>query len=247
MPSPSSPSLPTRAFLITISTRGDVSGETQDLFVSWVKKQDMAYVVAETGDSGKRHLHAVVLLKKDQLSKKLHENIWDRYVKPYHPDSIGRVAVKVQVCPGNDWYNTYLKKETGVEVLHDDYDPEDAIPYFPTEAVQEALMATRKCTGVAAPHLEQDIAAWTGSTFTNTPDGAGCYLKHRMYVAKNMIPIKDKRKLMETALMYWEYRNQIVTLNERESFLLKQMQEGPSYDVPGTIRPDPSGSGRPSI
>lgn len=247
MPSPSSPSLPTRAFQITISTKGDVSAETQDCLVNWAKKQDYAYVVAEYGESNRRHLHAVILFKESRLWKKIQENVWDRFVKPYHPDCIGRVAVKVQVCPGNKWYEEYLLKETGVEVLVDDYDPEAALSYFPTQAVQEALMATRKLTGMAAPYLEQDIVTWTGSAFENSPEGAGCYLKHRMYVAKNMVPLKDKRKLMETALMYWEYRNQIITLNEREAFLLKQMQEGPSYDVPGTIRPEVFSSARPSI
>lgn len=226
--------------MITISTRGDVSAETQDLFIKWVKKtSEMGYVVAETGESDKRHLHAVVLFKDPRLSKKLHENIWDRFVKPYHPDSIGRVAVKVQVCPGNDWYNEYLKKETGVEVLYDAYDPADAESYFPTREVQEALMATKKCTGVACPHLEHDITTWTGSPFENSPEGALCYLKDRMFVVKNMVPIADPRKLAEKAHMYWQYRNGINTPTEREMFLLKQLREGPSFEV------HPVGGGAP--
>lgn len=201
--------------------------------MKWVKKTtELSYVVAETGDSGKRHLHAVLLFKDSRLSKKLHENIWERFVKPHHPDSIGRVAVKVQVCPGNDWYTTYLKKESNVEVLHDDYDPADALSYFPTPAVQEALMATRKCTGVACPYLEQDVITWTGSSFENSPEGALCYLKDRMFVVKNMVPLSDPRKLTEKSHMYWQYRNGINTPTERELFLLKQLRDGPAYDVP---------------
>ncbi|MEO5355425.1 MAG: hypothetical protein H7835_19740, partial [Magnetococcus sp. XQGC-1] len=142
------------------------------MFVKWVKKNShMSYIVAESGESGKRHLHAVIIFKESRISKKLHENIWDRFVKPYHADSVGRYAVKVQVCPGNDWYNTYLKKEADVEVLYDNYNPEDACDYFPTEEVQEALMATRECKGVACPHIEHDIGAWTGSSFENSPEG----------------------------------------------------------------------------
>lgn len=247
MPSPSSHSLTTRAFQITISVPGDVSSQTEELFLKWVRKTtDMSYVVAERGESDRRHLHAVVLFKESRLSKKLHENIWDRFVKPHHTDAIGRRAVKVQVCPGNDWYHTYLKKEGSVEVLHDNYDPADAESYFPTREVQEALMATKKITGVACPHLEHDIETWSGSTFENTPEGALCYLKDRMFVQKNMVALADKRKLTEKALMYWEYRNGINTINERERWLLKQLQDGPAYDVPGSIRGTDSAA-RPSI
>lgn len=231
MPSPSSPSLCTRAFQITISVPGDVSVETEDLFLKWIKKNAvMSYVVAELGESDRRHLHALALFKDSRLSKKLHENIWDRFVKPHHPYAIGRRAVLVQVCPGNDWYNTYLKKESGVEVLYNNYDPEAAESYFPTREVQETLMATKKITGVACPWLEHDIETWTGSAFENTPTGALCYLKDRMFVQRNMIPLADKRKLTEKALMYWEYRNGINTPSEREAFLLKQLQDGPAYE-----------------
>jgi len=240
MPSPSSPSLTTRAFLITISVPGDVSSQTEETFLKWIRKTtDMSYVVAERGESDRRHLHAVALFKESRLSKKLHENIWDRFVKPHHSDAIGRHAVKVQVCPGNDWYETYLKKESAVEVLHDNYDPEDAQAYFPTREIQEALIATKKCSGVACPHLEHDINTWTGSAFENSPEGALCYLKDRMFVQKNMVPIADPRKLTEKALMYWQYRNGINTPTERESWLLKQLQDGPSFDV------HPVGGGAP--
>lgn len=213
--------------------------------MNWARKQEMAYVVAEYGESDKRHLHGVVLLKENYLRDKLKGNIWDRYVKPHHPDSIRNVAVKVQVCPGNDWYNTYLKKETGVEVLLDDYCPEAALAYFPSQAVQEALMATKKCTGMACPHLEHDTTTWAGSPFENSPEGALCYLKNRMFVEKNMVPIADPRKLTEKAHMYWQYRNGINTPTERELFLLKQLRDGPAYDVP-SIRGVESAA-RPSI
>jgi len=246
MPSPSSPSLPTRAFQITISVPGDVSVQTEELFLRWARKQPvMSYVVAERGESDRRHLHAVALFKESQLSRKLRENIWDRYVKPFHSDAIGLVAVKVQVCPGNNWYHTYLQKEGSVEVLHDNYDPEDAESYFPSREIQEALMATKKCSGVACPHLEHDISTWAAGTFENSPTGALCYLKDRMFVQKNMVPIADPRKLTEKALMYWQYRNGINTPTERESWLLKQLQDGPAYDVP-CVRAS-NGAAPPSI
>ena len=53
-----------------------------------------------------------------------------------------------------------------------------------------------------------------------------------MYVLKNMIPMEDRRKLCETAQMYWEYRNQIVAPNEGELFLLMQLNGVSCYDAP---------------
>lgn len=239
MPSAPSPSeiLDTKTFLLTISVKGDLSLESQESVLKWVRKNTlMNYVVIEHGESGKRHLHAVLVFKEPRLGKKLHENLWDRHVKPFHADSIGKYAVKVQVCPGNDWYNTYLKKESGVEVLSSNYDPDAAESYFPTRATQEVLMEPRVSKGVACLHLELDVKSWAESAFTNEPSGALCYLKHRMNVLKNMIPIADKRKLAEKAQMYWEYRNGIVTPTERELFLLKQLNDGPCYDAPSEPR-----------
>lgn len=240
-------SLTTRAFLLTVSTKGDISDDCQKALVKHIRSTTVhAYVVTEHGESGKLHLHAVLLYKEPRCSKILQSNVWERQVKKFHSDSIGRIAVKIQVCPGNRWYDEYLQKEQDCSVLLDTYDREAALEYFPTEAVQESLMATHKLKGFACAWLEQDTITWTGSSFENTPEGALMYLNHRMYVLKNMVPIADPRKITEKALMYWKYRNQVVSPTERELFLLKQLQDGPSYDVP-TIRPDPSGSARPSI
>jgi len=97
-------------------------------------------------------------------------------------------------------------------------------------------MAKSKLAGVACPWLDEDTITWSLSTYENTPVGALQYLKDRMFVKKNLVPISDKRKLTEKALLYWEYRNQVISPSEREIFLLKQLQDGPSYEVPGSIR-----------
>ncbi len=246
-PRPSSPALPTRAFLLTISTRGDISQECVAALVKHFKAVTVhAYCVLEHGESGKLHFHAVLLYKLPRLRSKLHENLWDRQVKPFHPDSLGSVAVKFQVCPGNDWYDTYLKKESGVQVVLDTYDREAALEYFPAPAIQEALMAKHQSKGLACPWLEQDTGTWAASTFENTPEGALMYLNHRMYVLKNMVPLADPRKLTEKALMYWKYRNGVISPTERELWLLKQLQDGPTYDVPKPAR-GPESSAPPSI
>lgn len=240
-------SLSTRAFLLTVSVKGDISDDCQKSLVKHIRATTVhAYVVTEHGESGKLHLHAVLLYKDPRCTKILQSNVWERQVKKFHPDSIGKIAVKVQVCPGNKWYDEYLQKEQDCTVLLDTYDREAALDFFPTEAVQESLMATHKLKGFACPWLEQDIGTWAGGAFENSPEGALIYLNHRMYVLKNMVPIADPRKITEKALMYWKYRNGVVSPTERELFLLKQLQDGPSYDVP-TIRRGPESSVPPSI
>jgi len=72
------------------------------------------------------------------------------------------------------------------------------------------------------------------------------YMKHCMFVERSMVPISDLRKRTEKAYMYWEYRNGVVSPTERERFLLRQLQDGPSYDVP-SIRSEPFAAARPSI
>ena len=236
MPSPPHPQgavLPTRAFLVTISTKGDVEHEcVQKLVAHWSKCTAHAFVVSEFGENGKLHLHAVLLYKENRLRCKLHENLWTRFVKPFHPDSIGEYAVVVQVCPGNKWYDDYLRKESDSTVLFDSYDREAAEAYFPSQAVQEALMEHGNRKGMAAPHVDKRVAAWAASAFENSPAGALTYLQHCMYVEKTMVPLDDLRRLTSKSVMYWKYRNGHTAPTERELFMLKQLVDGPEYDVP---------------
>lgn len=240
-------SLPIRAWHLTVSTKGDISHDCIKALVKHIEATTAhAYVVTEHGESGKLHLHAVLLYKEPREKRVIQSNVWQRYVQKFHPDSIGKVAVKVKVCPGNDWYDEYLKKEQDVTVHFDTYDREAALDFFPSEAIQEVVMASAQLKNHACPWLEQDTKTWSESTFENTPEGALMYLNHRMYVLKNMVPIADPRKITEKALMYWKYRNNVISPTERELWLLKQLQDGPSYDAP-TIRRGPESSAPPSI
>jgi len=237
----------TKSFLLTVSVKGDLSIESEEGIVKYVRKNTlMHHVVIEHGSSGKRHLHACLIFKESRLKHKVEGNLHDRFVKPFHADSPQRFATKVQVCPGNDWYNEYLKKETDVQVLSTNWDPVAAVDHFPTQQVQEALQAKSKMASVSSPHIENRVAEWIASSFENSPEGSLMFLKHCMFVVKDMVPISDPRKLTEKAFMHYQYRNGIVDPTERERWLLKQLQEGPSYDVPGSIR-DSNGAAPPSI
>ncbi len=60
------------------------------------------------------------------------------------------------------------------------------------------------------PYISKDIATWTESTFENSPVGALMYLKHRMFVLRDMIPISNPRNITRKAYMYWRYRNGVI-------------------------------------
>jgi len=239
--------LPVRAYQLTLSVKGDLSPESQDLYLAYVRKHTlMHYVVIELGANGRRHLHSLLIFKRDMDPRKLKDNVWSRYIKPYHPDSMAKRAVLIQVCPGNRWYDEYLQKEVSREVLSDTWNREQAESYFPSQAIQEALIEKSKQGKQACPWLTEDVNTWSESTFENTPEGALMYLKDRMFVKRNLVPISDPRKRTEKALMYWEYRNGVISPSERELWLLKQLQDGPSYDVPAP-RHEPFSSAPPSI
>lgn len=221
MPQPSKLDLDCKTFLVTISVPGDVSKETCEKFVSWVRKcTEHAYVVVEHGESDRRHLHACLIYKEPTQRRKIQENVWARYVKPYHSDAIGAVAVKVQVMPGHKWYDEYLQKECDKDVLVDTYDREKITDYFPSVAVQERLQTISAASKTAAPHILKDVTAWEATQFDNTALGALEYLRHRMFVARDMIPIADDRKLTDKAYVYWSYRNGVVTPSRNQVRLL---------------------------
>lgn len=239
--------LETKSFLLTVSVKGDLSVESEEKVVKYLRKNTlMHHAVIEMGEHHRRHLHACFIYKEGCHKHKVQNNVWTRFVKPYHEDSIGKFAVKVQVCPGNKWYHEYLQKEQDVQVLSTNWDPSAAEEHFPTPAVQEALQAKASINKTACPAVEARVIEWSTSSFENTPEGAAMFIKHCMNVAKTMVPISDKRKLVEKARMYYEYRNGITFLTERELWLLKQLDDGPSYDVP-TLARAPNGAAPPSI
>lgn len=239
--------LETKSFQLTVSVPGDLSAESQDLVVKWIRGNAcMHYIVIEHGESGRRHLHALLIFKESREARKIKDNVFSRFVKKYHPDAIPCRAVKVQVCPGNNWYQEYLQKEGTREVLSDTWNEREAEQYFPTQAVQDALMAKAASKNVSCPAYDSHVSSWSESTYENTPEGSLQYLKHRMFVLKDMVPISDLRKRTEKAYMYWEYRNGVISPTERELFLLKQLQDGPSYDAPNP-RAVPFSSAPPSI
>ncbi|KAJ1487911.1 hypothetical protein T484DRAFT_1744796 [Baffinella frigidus] len=102
------------------------------------------HIVLERGTNGQLHLHAIMLFEKSMQKNKIQANIWGRFVKQNcDAGTIGGVAVKVQVAPGDKWYTDYLRKQEGVEVKSTHWDDELVGPYFPDEDTQRFLQESK--------------------------------------------------------------------------------------------------------
>lgn len=140
-------SLSTKAFLLTVSTKSDIKTECVEKIRLYIRQKcDYYYAVLERGSSGKLHMHAIMLYRDHKEKKQLRNNIWTRYVSPFHsPErdgSIGSIAVKMQVAPGPAWYDEYLRKEDDVEVVASHWDVAAVSAYFPDADTQSLLQAS---------------------------------------------------------------------------------------------------------
>ena len=153
----------TSAFLLTVSPKGDIWPKCVSMIASYLNKNsDFHHCVIEKGAAGKRHLHAIFLCNSIKHKRKLQQNFWGRMVKPYcDPGTVGGIAVKVQVAPGADWYNEYLKKEADVEVVSTCWDADRVDAYFPDADTQELLQAAAGTSNNWAVKLLSDYRAHT--------------------------------------------------------------------------------------
>lgn len=134
-----------QAYRVTLSPKQDILPECEHKFVKWASKNcDMSYVVAEHGASGKRHLHALLLFPVKRAKHIVQNYIWQHHVKPYHPDSIQKIAVLVNAAFDFRWRDEYLQKEEDKEVLLDKWDLTHASKYLPTQEEQEALVDAKE-------------------------------------------------------------------------------------------------------
>ena len=92
-------------------------------------------------------------------------------------------------------------------------------------------------SGHSPPSMSRDqeiqhvIDGWADSGFANTPEGALQYLKFRMFVKRDMKPLKPKGSwIRQTACMYWQHRNGIIDVMPNELRSLAKLQ-GISVDT----------------
>lgn len=217
-------------FRVTVSVPGDLDKECESKLVTYFKKKARyAYVVIEHGANVKRHMHAAVCMKEAMEGNNLIGYMW-KIVHEYHPSAIRKVAMNKHVMVDHQWYDDYLKKESGVEVLFNNYDRDAIDDYFPTEEEQEALMAhvtegtTDKPVDAYYSRMEErwiakfpDDSSWESSVR---------FLKDAMFVSRTERCISDTRRFNQVAWTLFCYRNKRVELDEVDKEYVRT-QAGP--------------------
>lgn len=221
-----------QSFNLTISVKDDISDECIKAMKKWLTKNVMyVYCVIEC-DTGKKHMHATMFFKDPKDKKKMRENLWERQVKPHHPNSIGKYAVHLQACPGRKWLDEYLLKDDTREevlvILPDDRSELDVL--FPSEETQVMLMSAKDKI-VDCFYATHEVVykewlhenSWISSTQTSHE-----YFHLRMFVRKDMRVICDSRKLHQMAVALHRYSTSDYKLTNQE--ISKHTQEHAAYD-----------------
>lgn len=209
-----------RAFNLTISVREDISEECIKAVKKWLTKNTKYVHCVIERDTGKAHLHAGIFFNDVRDKKKMRENLWDRQVRPYHPTSIGRVAVNIHAAPGRKWIDEYLHKEDNVEVILSDLpvDLHDLDEYYPSQEVQDMLLSAKEKT-VDCFYAVHEVAykEWLHeNTWQSSTQTAHEYFGLRMFVRKDMRVIADSRRVHQMAVALHKYSTDSYKLTNLE-------------------------------
>lgn len=218
-PSSDNPALSCNTFRITLSPVGDITDRTIKQVVTWLKKQDYGFAVTERGKNGKLHLHMCVCTPQPVDRENIHDSWWKRIRKDYE-GSVGRIAVRVDIMYDHKWYEEYLRKEEGSEIVYDNYDKDAVTEKFPSKQQQERYIEL-KGQPVLREHL-YDILSTEFKEFAQRncrphygPDysyeEAVRFMKHRMHVLKKQPYYTDERRLRQLCWFLYEHVNQIIT------------------------------------
>lgn len=196
----------TRTFRVTLSPKEDIDPEVVKWFLKTYEKCNK-YVVIEQGQSGKKHLHALLQFDGPKEVKSIKDVVW-RNMRKYHGTSIQKFAVVINVCYNMLWYDEYLRKEEDVEnVDTDDFDAKSFRRALPDEATQTLLQSFTRHKPIGAmwtAHEERWIKF--------SPDDASFpsavrYLNTRMFKDRDLEPIADMRKFNQLAHTLTKFRN----------------------------------------
>lgn len=226
-----------RAYQLTISPKGDISDVVVRRVRKWLSKTCLyVYAVIEGTSTGKRHLHAAMYFEDTKNKKQLQEYVW-KIVKVEHKDSIGKFAVKVQVMPGSNWVDEYLRKEKDVEVVINVLPEErdELLGFYPSAEDQEALIQATSQPfqgdrfldlheGEYKRYLERESVVSTIGTATE-------YFLWRVNVDRTLPRLRDSRTYVNMGLALHRYISMDKSLTSEEESLIRRVTE--SYDFSG--------------
>lgn len=204
-------------FRITVSVPDHLCDTAISRIATWVSKKCVYYhVVTEHGTSGKKHLHAAIVLKTPAEGNNV-LGYWWKIVQEFHPTAIRRYAMDKKVMYDHVWYDDYLRKEDAVVVVASKYTRDEVAKYFPSETEQESLM-NHVVEGTSDDDKDKYFGALERTWIEYNPNveevtflNAVSFLKYRMNVERTMNVISDPRRLNQTAWALYQYRARIIT------------------------------------
>lgn len=223
-------------YRITLSPREAVHVDCERKFIKWLKRCTDAYVVAEYGQS-KRHIHALVCWDERRQKALIQNHVWTHHVKPHHPTSLQRIAVLVNAAYNLDWYDEYLHKEDGVEVLLDNFDRERVKQCLPTLEQQDALVASKedihKGRAFHDHKMWLDLAGYFKVWYCKegypipfsshaTPTHTLTFLNQEM-LSGRMVVMVDPRKRAQKAHWLWRVVTGTPTPSSGDTLMLESM------------------------
>lgn len=201
-----------QTFLITLSPKTDITPDTIDQFVKYIKKKTLyAFCVSEFGTNGKKHLHCACVWQVPIDKRNIHD-YWSKIMVKQYPGSVGKYAVKVTVQYDHKWYDEYLRK--GGEILYDEYERDAVSNFFPSIEQQQRLVEIKGTPELRMHIADILLAEWTDKAPTDSSyESAISFLKYRMYVENKTPYYIDNRKMQQMCWFLYEKRNHITDAN----------------------------------
>lgn len=223
-----------KTFKITISVPGDIDEKCKDRVLKRLEKSTVSlFGVIEYGDSQRKHLHICACFKTPPAVKQYKHKLFKEHVYPFHPDATGRHAVTMITMYDHKWYDEYLKKEPGREIVHDDYKRqlfEEAFPDADTQRLLQEKAKTNRTIDPCCIRLAKLFRSEHPDATHVTRESVLLFL-HWCVQNRELNPPKDDRTFH--SLHNWTYR--FLTNDQSLSSADKKYlaREGP--DIPKAI------------
>lgn len=217
-----------RGFKLTLSPKGDIDQEAVKYVHKYVQTNcKYAYVVLEHGESGQRHLHALLLYAFPKTKRNIHDYFVRQCMKKYHPDSVMAVAVRVDILYDNKWRMEYLSKEVDRTVIYDKYNDDEESEFYATpeqqKELQDILSFNNASDSYYAEHAHRADEYLRGEGLRPTEANCFQYFQWRMFGNKDMRVIEDSRRVMQKAIALSKYIRGVSVPSENERMMLDRM------------------------
>lgn len=92
-----------RMFELVVSPTDGIGDACVSAMECWVLRNASFYHVVLEGRGRDRRLRCLLLFAEPKSSRNMRQNVWERFVKPHHRQSVYRLAVSVEAAADSSW------------------------------------------------------------------------------------------------------------------------------------------------